>query len=70
MGTSLIVQFLRVHLPMQGTQVRSLVRGLRSHILQDRCGPARGPLEKLWRHHYRAHVLVSPSTTTGEKPGN
>ena len=26
-GTSLVVQWLRIHLPMQGTRVRSLVRG-------------------------------------------
>ena len=25
-GASLVVQWLRIHLPMQGTQVRSLVR--------------------------------------------
>ena len=25
-GTSLVVQCLRIHLPMQGTQVRSLVQ--------------------------------------------
>ena len=32
-GTSQVVQGLRLHLPMQGTQVRSLVRELRSHML-------------------------------------
>ena len=32
-GTSLMAQWLRIHLPMQGTQVRSLVWG-RSHMLQ------------------------------------
>ena len=26
LGTSLVVQWLRIHLPMQGTQVRALVR--------------------------------------------
>ena len=26
LGTSLVVQWLRIHLPMQGTQVRSLVQ--------------------------------------------
>ena len=34
LGTSLVVQWLRIHLPMQGTQVRSLVRELRFHMLQ------------------------------------
>ena len=30
-GTSLVVQWLRIHLPMQGTQVRSLVGEVKSH---------------------------------------
>ena len=33
-GTSLVVQRLRIRLPMQGTQVRSLVGELRSHMLR------------------------------------
>ena len=35
-GASLVVQWLRIHLPMQGTQVSSLVRELlvRSYMLQ------------------------------------
>ena len=35
-GTSLVVQSLRIHLPMQGTRVPSLVRELlvRSYMLQ------------------------------------
>ena len=31
-GTSLVVQWLRICLPMQGTQVRSLVQELRFHL--------------------------------------
>ena len=31
-GASLVVQWLRIHLPMQGTWVPSLVRELRSHM--------------------------------------
>ena len=31
-GTSLVVQWLRIRLPMQGTCVRSLVWELRSHM--------------------------------------
>ena len=31
-GTSLVVQWLRLCLPVQGVQVRSLVRKLRSHM--------------------------------------
>ena len=34
MGTSLVVRWLRIHLSMQGSQVGSLVRELRSHMLQ------------------------------------
>ena len=32
-GTSLVVQWLRIPITMQGTWVRSLVRELRSHML-------------------------------------
>ena len=32
LGTSLVVQWLRIHLPMQGTRVRSRVGELRSHM--------------------------------------
>ena len=31
-GTSLVVQWLKIHFSMQGTQVQSLVKKLRSHI--------------------------------------
>ena len=31
-GTSLVVQWLRLHLPMQGVRDHSLVRELRSHM--------------------------------------
>ena len=31
-GTSLVVQWLRLRLPMKGVQVRTLVRELRSHM--------------------------------------
>ena len=34
-GTSLVVQWLRIHLAMQETQVQSLVQELRSHVLCD-----------------------------------
>ena len=33
-GTSLVGQWLRIRLAMQGMRVQSLVRGLRSHVLQ------------------------------------
>ena len=33
-GTSLVVQWLRIHLAMQGLQVQSPVREQKSHILQ------------------------------------
>ena len=35
-GTSLAVQWLRLHLPMQGVRVRSLVWELRSHMPRGR----------------------------------
>ena len=31
-GTSLVVQWLRIHRPMQGTRVQTLVRERRSHV--------------------------------------
>ena len=34
MGTFLVVQWLRPHLPMQGVRVQFLVRELRSHMPQ------------------------------------
>ena len=34
-GTSLVVQLLRIHLPMQGMWVQSLVGELRSHMPRD-----------------------------------
>ena len=33
-GTSLVVQWLRIHLPMQRTWIQYLVRELRSHMMQ------------------------------------
>ena len=33
-GTFLVVQWLRIRLPMQATQVQSLVGELRSHVLR------------------------------------
>jgi len=33
-GTSLMVQWLRIHLAMLGTRNQSLVRELKSHMLQ------------------------------------
>ena len=35
LGTFLALRWLRIHLPMQGMQVWSLVEELRSHTLQD-----------------------------------
>ena len=32
LGTSLVIQWLRTHLPMHGVQVESLIRELRSHM--------------------------------------
>ena len=39
-GTSLVVQWLRICLAMQGTRVQSLVGELRSHMLSNKEAPA------------------------------
>ena len=46
-GTSLVVQWLRIHLPMQGTWVQSLVKKLRSHM------PWGGKVRMLQRRAHR-----------------
>ena len=48
--TSLVVQCLRIHLTIQGTQVRSLVGELRSHVL--------------WGNQAHEPQLLSPHITT------
>ena len=53
-GTSLVIQWLRLYLPMQVTQVRSLVGELRSHTLQGNSA--------------RAPQLLSMRASTREKP--
>ena len=55
--TSLMVQWLRICLAVQGTWVQSLVRELRSHMLPQLspCAP-----------NYWAHMLWSPCAPTGE----
>ena len=58
-GTSLVVQWLGVRLPMQETRVQSLVKELGSHM-PGTAGPA--------CLNYCARVLWSPSATTREKP--
>lgn len=46
-GTSLVAQGLRIHLPVQGTQLRSLVWTLESHMPRGSSAraPQLGPLE-------------------------
>ena len=46
-GTSLVVQWLRLCLPMQGTPVWSLVREVRSHVPQGQLSPCTTAREKL-----------------------
>ena len=53
-GTSLVIQWLRIHLPMQGTQVRSLV-------WED---PTCHKATKRVYHNYWAHVLEPWAATT------
>ena len=55
-GTSLVVQWLRIHLPMQGTRVRALV-------WED---PTCRGATKPGRHKYWACALKSPWATTTE----
>ena len=52
-GTSLVAQWLRIHLPMQGTQVQALVQE------DPTCRGATKPV----RHHYWARVpqLLKPA---------
>ena len=50
-GASLVVQWLRIRLPMQGTRVRALVRE------DPTCHGAAGPV---------SHQLLSPRATTTE----
>ena len=52
-GTFLVTQWLRIHLPMQGTLVRSRVQELGSNM-QQTIKPAR---HNYWAHTGRAHVL-------------
>ena len=49
-GTSLVVQWLRIHLSLQGQQVRSLVQELRCH--------------ELWSHEAHAPQHLSPRAST------
>ena len=56
LGTSLVAQWLRIHLPMQGTWVRSLVRE------DPTCRGATKPV----RHNYWACALECPRATTAE----
>ena len=51
-GTSLVVQWLRIHLPMQGTWVPSFVWELESHMLQ---------AAKPTGHSYFTHALEPTS---------
>ena len=61
-GTSLVAQWLRIHLPMQGTRVRSLVRE------DPTCSGATKPVPQLLSLRSRAHKpqLLSPHATTTE----
>ena len=70
LGTSLVVQWLRIHLPVQGTQIRSLVqedptcRGATKPVRHNYWACALEPAS----HNYWAHVpqLLSPHATTTE----
>ena len=57
-GTSLVVQWLRIHLSMQGTQAQSLVQELRRHVL--------------WSHwsHAPQHLSSHAATSEPIHPGD
>ena len=52
--TAMVVQWLRIRLPMQGTQVQSLVRELRSHLPQStkpKCCTKGSRSDEKFEHH-------------------
>ena len=57
-GTSLVVQWLRIHLTMWEAWVQSPVQELRSHMLQGNCAQAPQPLRLLWPV---SHLVTSDS---------
>ena len=63
-GTSLVVQWLRIHLPIQGTQVRSLVQELRSHMPQYNWAPE----SQLPSPAHLEPVLLNKRSPHNEKP--
>ena len=78
LGTSLVVQWLRLHAPNAGVQLPSLVREQRSHMLQLRVyAPRLRPgaakqinkkgffeKKKTWRHPHLLFFLPPPSLTS------
>ena len=68
MGTSLVVQWLRIHLPMQGTGVRSMVGELRSHMP---CGQLLSPQTTARIYATQGKILHDSTKTpsaTGKTP--
>ena len=73
MGASLVVQWLRIHLPMQGTQVRALAREdphateqARAPQLQSLRSRSRAPQLPSLSSRARASQLLSLRATTTE----
>ena len=65
MGTFLVVQGLRIHLPMQGMQVRSLVQELIFRMLWGNQAPVPHRARQLLNQHSRAckpQLLSRPPT--------
>ena len=54
-GTSLVVQWLRIHLAIQETQVQSLIQEQRSHVLWN--NSVYVPQLLSLHHNYRVHAL-------------
>ena len=77
-GASLVVQWLRLCLPMQGTPVRSLVREVRSHVPRGQLSPCATAREKPNAHrptipgsqiHNKQIYEKSPQWSLSSAPG-
>ena len=61
--TSLVVQWLRIPLPMQGMWIQSLVRELRSHTLRGQLNLCAASRESLCAQHSQKQQQQQPYLT-------
>lgn len=73
-GTSLVVQRVRIHLPMQGTQVQSLVRKPTSHMQLEQLSWSAATKTHHWQQihifkimNYTVYELYLNKTVRGKK---